>query len=342
MDAVKLGACVLFVCTGTAQFASSLSRPKRRTSALMLLCFGLALLLTLDGPYLAFDGALGVSNLAELVSHLAGLTGIGVMTYLLLDVDDRSRTARHREVTALSVMLTATTGLFVASDVPREAPAFAATYGAQTSVLAFWALSATYALVCLVRLARTVSRSTAFGTRRDVVHGMRVSAVGGGLFGTAYIALKAVEIGYLRADRRLPSMHIWQQAALAPGMACLALGLGLPLAGRMVADGRQQLRVRHGLVRLRAMRHDLVGRGLIADGGPTLSSGGSVISDLIGARADARLLRRVIEIRDALLLDGFPLSAAPDVGHPRRGLDLLDEADRLAALRPGPATGAVT
>ena len=342
MEVVKVAASGLFLLTGAAQLATSLARRGRLMSALMLLCFGVALVLTLDPPYLALDRAVGVPNLAELVSHLAGLFGIGVMTYLLLDVDGRGQLARRRELAALGVVLFATTVLFATSDVPQEAPEFAATYGRQTPVLAFWALSSTYALVCLLRLARTVARSTPSGTRRDVVHGMRVAAVGGGVFGAAYIALKAVEIAGAYADHDIAGIRAWQQATLAPGMACLAMGLGLPLAARMIGDARHQIRERLALLRLRRRRRELVDRGLIPDEDP-LSSRASVVVDLLGSGPDARLLRRVVEIRDALLLDGSPLAdPTHNNGMPQalaRGLDLLGEADRLSAKPTTAGTG---
>ena len=304
MFALQVLAICVFLAAGALQFAMSRTQPSRRRPAGMFLMFGLALGFDQDGVYRRFDQLAHRPNLADLLSHLAGLIGIHLFWTMLRSVVVEETSLRRRRVQTfvLVTVLSATVVSFAAVRAPIEDPAFSARYGNQAAEKAYWALSALYAMTCLVQLGATVATPARASAQRDVSRGMLLAAWGGIGFGTAYILLKILQISAVGADDSLAhGSERVQTYVLAPGMVCLAVGLFWPLARRGTRTSLENLRVRKHLLALRPLHKRLSDAGAIGQD-DLLSSSATAWADATGPVTRERLLRRVVETQDALLL----------------------------------------
>ncbi len=322
-------AAIAFWLGGAIQVWAGRSDGFRRRSACMFGLFAVALTLDIDGPYRRVDQVVGRPNLADLVSHVAGLAGIYVFSTMLRSVPAKDISARRQRIEfgTLLIVLTSTVLLFFHVRAPVEASSFTARYGSQPATKAYWGLSLVYGAACLAQLGVTVARCARASRRRDVALGLTIAACGGVGFGATYIVLKLVQICSIGSSPHLASAsQRLQPSVLAPGMVCLAGGLLLPVVRRAGHNAIDGVRVRRHLVGLSPLHTKLEEIGalrsdqLAVDDSPPRW-------DAAPSGARERLLRCIVESRDAVLAIATQVTAAE--GH----TESFDRAAQAASLR---------
>jgi hypothetical protein len=195
-----------------------------------------ALALALDAPalYAGFDHLTRISNLADLISHLAGLIGILLRSHILSAALDPERRDRPSfEILLIVATMLAATALFFSVHASVDDSSCSEHYRNQYAAKAYWTLPALVAGWCLLKLGRAVIHHARRIRRRDVALGLTIASAGSSAFGGAYIVLKLVQL-YAPAIEPLSDDEMTAML-LAPGMTLLAAGLLIPLGARATA-----------------------------------------------------------------------------------------------------------
>jgi hypothetical protein len=299
-DELLLVAAAAFLTCGVIQILpGSGSGQTRAVRAAMFTMFSLALALDTPVIYASFDNVTRISNLADLISHLAGLIGILLLSHILstaLDPEQKDRLSFEIPL-ILGTMITATI-LFFNVHAPVDDSSFSAHYRNQYAAKAYWTLPALIAGWCLLKLARAVVRHARGIHRRDVALGLTIAAAGSTAFGGAYIVLKLVEL-YAPALEPLSDQEM-TAILLAPGMTLLAAGLLIPLSARSAGRAYDNLRTRRYLIGLRPLQAQLHDAGAL-DASRHLFKPAPLFADALGRVTVEHLIRRVVETQDAVL-----------------------------------------
>jgi hypothetical protein len=325
---------------------SSSATPRRIARATMLCAFAVAVALDTPVIYAGFDGVTHVPNLADLVSHLAGLIGILLLSYILGSaIEPESQNRSSIELPLIVASIVATTALFFRVHAPVDDSSFSEHYRNQYAAKAYWTLPALVAGWCLLKLARTVIRHARSIHRRDVALGLTIAAAGSTAFGGVYIVLKLLQL-YAPAIEPLSGEDM-TAALLAPGMTLLAAGLLIPLGRRTSGHMLNNLRTRRYLIGLRPLQAQLRKAGAL-DPAQHLFEPTHLVTDALGRVTTEHLIRRVVETQDAVLTVSTRVMEA-DTGWPGAkefpgirptcpGLALdLDSARVLASLAAEPS-----
>lgn len=191
---------------------------------------------------------------------------------------------------------------------------------------AYWLAFTSFTMQTAAEVGRLTLRASWLAEEYSLRVGLRTTA-GGALLLAGFYGQYAVGVGGGLVSTRFPQplRGVPAQAVIGSGAALIALGTSLRGATRRWQAARQHLLDTHRCLALRQVWRPL--RGVRAE---TARATGTVLSP-----ADVRLLRRVIEILDALHrlagdLDprGQILTAAEEVGR-QRGLD----AEEVIALQ---------
>lgn len=297
-----------------------IAEPGQRPLALALVALAIGLTLDIPSAYVAFDRAVGVPNLANLVEHSFALLGVFLVLTFLEQVTGRPTWTWGRSLAIAAVLVAVCVLFFLASRRP-EAFDFTRTFDDLALIKAYWIVTIGYFGLCLAALLRLAVGHARQAGRREVRVGF--AAVGVGVVvGVAYSALKIAEL-LITGDTRL--LELLDGIALALGATLIGGGFLYPLAAGSVGDFRRKARARHLLVRLRPAWREAIARrpGVVLGHAPSLGA------DLIGRDPSFRLYRRLIEIQDSALESGDVL--APSVN------DLLHDAasvSRVHVVRP--------
>ena len=299
-ETLLLIAAAVFLTCGIIQILpGSASGRTRILRAVMFSMFALALALDTPAMYAGFDQVTRISNLADLVSHLAGLIGILLLSHILsaaLDPERRDRPSFG--ILLIVATMLAATALFFSVRAPVDDSSFSEHYRNQYAAKAYWTLPALVAGWCLLKLARAVIHHSRRIHRRDVALGLTIAAAGSTAFGGAYILLKLAQL-YAPAIDPLSDDEMTTML-LAPGMTLLAAGLLIPLGARATIRAWDNLRTRRYLVRLRPLQARLHAAGAL-DASRRLFKPTPLLADALGRVTIEHLIRRVVETQDAVL-----------------------------------------
>jgi hypothetical protein len=346
-EALLLTAAAAFLISGIIHMLSGAGVSRRRIArAGMFSMFALALALDTPIIYAGFDKVTRTPNLADLVSHLAGLIGILLLSYILGSaIEPESRNRSSIEFPLIVAAIVVTIVLFFRVHAPVDDSSFSEHYRNQYAAKAYWTLPALVAGWCLLKLARTVIRHARSIHRRDVALGLTIAAAGSTAFGSAYIVLKLVQL-YTPAIEPLSGEEM-TAVLLAPGMTLLAAGLLIPLGTRTTGRVLNNLRTRRYLIGLRPLQTQLRQAGAL-DPAQHLFEPTHLVTDALGRVTTEHLIRRVVETQDAVLTvstrvmeadTGWREATGPSSIRPRcPGLSLdLDSARALASLAAEPS-----
>lgn len=294
----------------------------------------LAVSFTFSTPpvYLAFDRLVGVPNLARLCAHSSVMAlSISAQGWLLYWAHpDQIRARVLRRTAVFIAVVAAMTVLFFLAPVDEETLDFSSRYGDAPFVAEYMVIFLGYFGATLADTGRLSWQYSKLAGERWLRLGLRLSVVGAAL-GGAYCIEKG---GYVLL-RRLgvtPFPDVVQESfgPVLGGLGGIVLltGITIPAWGRRVEELFTSLRRYRSYHRLRPLWTALYR----AQPEIALEEPPALHRDLRMRDLDYRLLRRVVEIRDARLalrpyLDAAAASAARAVGE-RAGL----AERRLAAL----------
>jgi hypothetical protein len=326
MTAAAIAVSVLFWLGGITRLPSAIRAPSRRPLCAALLAFALALTFDIPPVYTAFDHAVGIPNLADLIEHSFAIIGVFALLRTLEQLTNAPSRRRSRILWILPIAAVAGSALLFAVASPRyEDSDFTDRYGQSPLIVAYWAITIGYFAVILIELARLVIRHSGRCRRTALRVGLRF--VGAGVaVGVAYSLLK-IGTETLAVSRTNIHRYVgWlDSAALVIGGSLIGIGLLLPALDTTWTAAATRLSDRLALLRLRRLWLDVTEH----DPDIVLDGRRSLIADLTTRDPSFRLYRRVIEIRDAQLI----AQASPDVIKlPRRSIELLRTADLLDSV----------
>ena len=155
--------------------ARRIAEPGQRPLALAL--FALAIGLTLDVPsvYVAFDRAVGVPNLANLVEHSFALLGVFLVLTFLEQVTGRPTWTWGRLLAIAGVLVAFCVLFFLGSPRP-EASDFTRTFDNLALIKAYWIVTIGYFGLCLAALLRLAVGHARGSSRREVRAGFAAAS----------------------------------------------------------------------------------------------------------------------------------------------------------------------
>ena len=281
----------VFLFAGLLRVRPAAVDRERRPLCLALICFGIGAVFDVDSVAESFDRYIGVHNASDLLAHCFGLIGV---YYLLRALDGLAHAAplSNRWLrTCLVAALAVSVVLFAVTPMPVETTAFTAQYGDRPTIAAYWAISIAFPTLCLAQLLR-IALSNRRAQVPELRLGLRIVAVGVWI-GFGYALLKLAEVvsqvsGGPGLAGRLHSLD-----AIALGVGLLLIAAGLTVTHPTVAQRAQALwngaAAEYLDYRLRWLWRTIC-----------IDAGGADTLDTRGDRAEFRLLRKVVEIRDGI------------------------------------------
>lgn len=315
-------AAIAFGVGGAFRIRPALAHTEKRSLCIALFCLALGALFDISPFYAWFDTRAGVTNLSDLMAHTLGLIGV---YFLLLTLNGLTAAFRPRLEAArwlLPVMtfaVAASAVLFFATPMPIETSNFTATYGGEPTIAGYWVISIAVPTMCLVQLLRT----SLTHWRSPVVElrvGLRLVALGT-VMGFGYATLKFAEV-ICQAFTEFDLAAIVRPVDLALlGLGLLCIAAGLAATSRAIA--RQfAVVVRNVEAAYLARRLSWLWRTMCVRAGAA-----AVLNDRSGG-PQFRLLRRVVEIRDAQAVLWASLSPA--------NLATVQSSARIGSALPAP------
>lgn len=305
MDSVLYPLVALLAATALAYKIPALLRdprsPTRRALVAMLACLVWAPTVNTPVVYLAFDGLVGVPNLARLVAH-AGILGFAVSVQILLlhwTVPQPGRGRTWIRLASVAVAAAAMTILFVLAPVDVSTTEFTVRYGDAPHIDQYMIVYLGYFAVALVDIMRLSWRYARLTSRPFLRLGLRLVTVGAAL-GVTYCVEKA---GYVSARRvGLELVPAAVQESLSPiltgsGSLLMLIGFTIPSWGPRVAGAGDRLR------RYRTYRRLSPLWRMLCRATPEIALHPTTGRPSMPAVRDLeyRLVRRVVEIRDGWL-----------------------------------------
>ena len=220
----------------------------------------------------------GRPNVSELAGHLFMVASAGAAVAMVSGLIRDDLTVRR--LLALYALATAAgmAAVFLSHDFPVETSNFTAVYGATAEARLYWTIFLTYAVVLLCAVCVLTTR-TPIEDQPWLRGGLRLVGIGSGL-GIAYLLHWAVELVAIAYGRRTPP---WFGAAShAVGVLAALLVSGGTMLPTVGPKGRAALAIR----RLRPLWDEVTSRY------PEVR--------VVPEAGDDRLLRMVVEIRDAV------------------------------------------
>ena len=303
VDGLVVGVALLFWVATAVKVAElrSSSTPASRALALTLASVATSATLLTSFAHRSVGELTGVANLAEPLARTALLTAAFSAQVLLLRLTSGGRATRRvaRRAPAFVAALVLMWSFFLAAPVDAGTLRFTSRFGEDTRVAAYLAVSLTYLAVALVDIARQARR---YGAAASGPLATGLHLIGwGSIAGLGYVTVKAAALLALRSDVSVP---VEAEAAAGRGMAVLAgvlvvAGSTWPALCPKLEAASRWLRAYRDLGRLYPLWADL----LRAHPELALDSASSWWRDRMQLRdVEFRLYRRVIEIRDALLV----------------------------------------
>jgi hypothetical protein len=253
--------------------------------------------------YTAFDSAVGVPNLARLLTHVSVMFLTAAMQRWLLfwvyEPDEVRRRGRIRLV-VFCLSVAAMTALFIAAPVDEDTVEFSTRYPDAPFVAEYMIVYLTYFGISYVDVARLCWKYSNVTSKPFLRRGLRISAVGS-MGAVGYCLEKAFYVLCRNLDVTPFSSGVQEAASpiLGGGGAILVVtGLTLPAWGPGVSWVYQTVgrwRAYRGLGPLWRAVYDVL-PGIALDHPPRTFG-----SDLGIRDVEYRVLRRVVEIRDARL-----------------------------------------
>jgi hypothetical protein len=269
--------------------------------------------------YTRLDALLGVPNLARLLSHTSIMAmGISTQAWLLYCVSppERLRQRVLRRASLFLVAATAMTVLFVLAPVDVDTLEFSVRYGEAPFVAEYTVIFVGFFAAAMLEIGRLTWRFARVASDRFLRMGLRLATIGSGL-GVAYCLEKATYVLMRRGGITLLPADVQESTGPILGGAAglfLLVGITIPVWGRRAAHTWNLYRM---FRQLRMLWVDLCA----AVPGIALEDPSTTRSDLSPVDLDYRLLRRVVEIRDAwLALAQYRDAETADLAR-RRGME---------------------
>jgi hypothetical protein len=303
VDRLVIGVALLFWIATAVKVAElrSASTPASRTLALTLASVATSAMLLTSSVHRFVGELTGVANLAEPLGRTALLVAaFGGQVLLLRLTSAGPATPRvAKRVPAFAVALVLLWSLFLAAPVDAATLRFTSRFGEDPRVAAYLAVSMGYLAVALVDIVRQARR---YGAAASGPLATGLHLIGwGSIAGLGYVAVKVAAIVALRSDVSVP---VEAEAAVGRGMAAVAgvlvvTGSTWPAVCPKLEAAARWVRAYRDLGRLYPLWADL----LRAHPELALDPALSAWRDRMRLRdVEFRLYRRVIEIRDALLV----------------------------------------
>lgn len=281
-------AAVAFWTGGLLRLRAARADAEKRPLCFALLAVASGAVFDVDPFYAIFDRAVGVTNLSDLMAHGLGLVGV---YFLLRTLDGLAAAPSQRSarwlLPFLAAALVLSVTLFAATPMSVETSAFTAHYADQPTIVAYWLISIAFPTLCLVQLAHT-AHTHWHSPGRALRTGLRITGVGVAL-GFIYSALKLAEIFCQNATKfdLASALRPLDLTALGAGLSLIAVGLSVPSITAQAAPLIARAKARYLSYRLHWVWSTMCGRAGAAD----------TLTPVAGPQF--RLLRRVVEIRDA-------------------------------------------
>jgi hypothetical protein len=313
-----------------------------RAFAATVLFMAAALTVLVDPAYGWVDRLSGIPNLAQLAGNCLGLCSSSSSLILLANLSyPRQRATRLTRVSVITAAgVAAALILLFFTGAPRpETRDFWVAYMRQPEIAAYRILFVAYIAFVLANVIFLALRYASVSSRPTMRIGLRLVAAGG-VVGQFWVVLEAARV--IAPLAGLPSPPAGAELA---GRADIAVTIALIALGSTLPGWGHRLRIDEAVawsMELRSLRRLYPLWNGLHDAAPEvmLTPPRSRLADLFDFQdVHFRLYRRVVEIRDALLLlnaDAGPAGDAPggDFTAEVRSLESLARAYRRTGLPP--------
>ena len=324
--------------------------PASRYHWLTLLCIALALTILLPQTYLAIDRWTKAPNLARLLGDGAGLIASWSAQALLFHLTFPLRAASRRTGIlglVLLLVLLVMAVCFALAWLPDEALDFTGRYARTPFIFEYRLVFLAFLGLGMVNAARLFWRYAAIARRAVLRLSLRLAAASSAL-GLTYVMNEALRVASVRLGHADP---LPQPAAASAILLVTFIAVGL--ASTTVAFWGTRLRLEAGSTWLSQYRslnrlYPLWRTLYRFDPTIALDPPASRLSDLLNwRRVDFRLYRRVVEIRDGILLlrpsmdpraAAYARELAGTAGLPEAETQAVLEAAELAVAMRAPCT----